>query len=127
MRNIQVRASEDVHRAARQRMIDEWGDANFQKLINDFLTNYAAGIVGATTVSPAENLVKYVKEKQIIEQALDLYPEYAFAQIKSIEQLLKASPKVNTRHAQNATFAKEGDRPSVRTKTGTQGNNSRKP
>jgi len=41
----------------------------------------------------AEEPKKYVREKAILERALDLLPEYASSQVRAIEVILESAPK----------------------------------
>ena len=65
-------------------------------------------VAAYSSIGVKEDPTKYAREKALIEQALDLLPEYASSQIKAIEALLDATPKQKVKDANPKKNAKVG-------------------
>ena len=65
-------------------------------------------VAAYSSMGVKENPTVYAKEKAIIEQALDLLPEYASSQIKAIEALLEANPDYKVKDEKPKKTAKVG-------------------
>jgi hypothetical protein len=88
---VTLRIPESLHRSAKMKLADKGG--SFQSVLSGLLAQWVEGESQAVAPSGQQE-TRYPREKQIIEQALDLYPEYASSQIKTIEHLLKPVLKV---------------------------------
>jgi hypothetical protein len=94
MKNISVRCPEELHRAVKMKMLEDFGDDNFTRLILDYLESYANNVApnGNLIESPSKPTHKEVIE---FERCLAANPEITLAYLASLQMAIQTLPGVS--------------------------------
>jgi len=98
---VTLRVPNALHKAAKQKMLDDGG--SFQSTLLALLNDWATGSLELSAPVEEHQGSRYREEKDLIEQALDLLPEYAASQITAIRALVESAPAYKVKHVPKKT------------------------